>query len=250
VQRRSLILTLVAGALVFLVVLLFSLPASWFASRLPPQVRCADIGGSIWRGECLGLTVQGGKFGDATWNLSPLQALTGRLSGDLDLRGGALTARADIDLDFAGAGELRNLSARFPLDPAFLAQLPHDQRGEIDAQFKRLQLAAGGMPQQLEGAVELRDFRQVLPRPLQLGSYRLTFDGSTQPDGSSIGKLVDIGGPFVIDGSVRFSPPNTYVVQGFITGRTADAERIVREITLGAPPDASGRSQFQIENSF
>ena len=40
------------------------------------------------------------------------------------------------------------------------------------------------------------------------------------------------------------------VVEGFITGRTASAERLVREITLGAPPDASGRSEFSFEGTF
>jgi hypothetical protein len=49
---------------------------------------------------------------------------------------------------------------------------------------------------------------------------------------------------------VTLSAPSNYVVQGFITGRTANAERLVREITLGAPPDASGRSEFSFEGSF
>jgi len=39
-------------------------------------------------------------------------------------------------------------------------------------------------------------------------------------------------------------------VQGYITGRTAAAERIVREITLGAMPDTSGRSTFSFEGSY
>ena len=249
-MRRAQLLTLVAGALVFLGVLVLYLPASWFASMLPPQVRCNELGGSVWHGECLGLEVQGGRFGDATWNLSPLKALTGRLSGDVDVRGGALNANSEFDLRFDGSGELRNTQARFPLDPAFVAQFPRDQRGNINAQFQRLVLAAGGSPTLLEGSVELLDFRQVTPRPIELGSYRLTFDGAPQDNGNSVGELKDVGGPFAVDGSVTFTPPNTYVIQGFITGRTAQAESIVREITLGAPPDAAGRSAFQFENSF
>jgi hypothetical protein len=249
-KRSTLFLTLIAGTLVFLGVLVLYLPASWFSSLLPPQVRCAELGGSIWHGECLGLQVEGGKFGDATWNLSPLKALTGRLSGDLDVRGGALLARADLELALDGAGELTQVSAQFPLDPALFSQFDRNQRGLVAAQFARLVLDAGGKPRLLEGHIELRDFRQLAPRPLELGSYRLSFDGKSQADGINLGKLVDLGGPFAIDGTVTFTPPNTYVIQGFITGRTADAEKIVREITLGAPPDAAGRSQFQFENSF
>ena len=217
---------------------------------LPPQVRCNELGGSVWQGECLGLEVQGGKLGDATWNLSPFKALTGKLSGNVDVRGGALAANTDFDLRFDGSGELRNTQARFPMDPALVTQFPRDQRGNINAQFKRLELAAGSTPTLLEGSVELLDFRQVTPRPIELGSYRLTFDGAPQEDGNNVGELRDVGGPFAVDGTVTFTPPNTYVIQGFITGRTPQAESIVREITLGAPPDASGRSAFQFENSF
>jgi hypothetical protein len=235
---------------VFLAVLVLYLPASWFASLLPPQARCASLGGSVWHGECLGLTFEAAELGDATWNLSPLKALTGRLSGDVDLRGGAITARSDLDLGFDGAGELTALEARFPLDPAVAPQFPRDQRGLVVARFATLVLDAGAAPRRLEGNVELHDFRQVSPRALELGSYRLSFDGRRQANGQSVGKLNDIGGPFGVDGSVTFTPPNNYVIQGFISGRTPQAQDIVREITLGAAPDASGRNEFTFENSF
>jgi hypothetical protein len=249
-KRSTLILTLLAGTLVFLAVLVLYLPASWFASRLPPQLQCASLGGSVWHGECLGLTYRGGKFGDATWNLSPFKALTGRLSGDVDLRGAAITARSDLDLGFDGSGELARVEAQFPLDPAVMPQFPREQRGLVVARIARLSLDAGAAPRTLEGNVELRDFRQITPRPLELGSYRLSFDGQRQPDGSSLGKLNDIGGPFGVEGTVTFTPPNNYVIQGLISGRTPQAQDIVREITLGATPDASGRSEFSFENSF
>jgi type II secretion system (T2SS) protein N len=250
VKRGTLILTLIAGTLVFLAVLVLYLPASWFASLLPPQVRCASLGGSVWHGECLGLTVQGGKIGDATWNLSPLKALTGRLSGDVDVRGGAIIGHSGLDLGFDGSGELTGLDAQFPMDPEVAPVFPRGQRGLIVARFARLALNANAAPRAFEGSVELRDFRQTAPRPLELGSYRLTFDGRQQANGLSEGKLVDIGGPFAVDGKVTFVPPNNYVLQGFITGRTPEARDIVREITLGVPPDASGRSEFTFENSF
>ena len=64
------------------------------------------------------------------------------------------------------------------------------------------------------------------------------------------GQLRDLGGPYRVEGTVKLVPPNGYLVQGYITGRTADAERIVREITLGAVPDASGRSTFSFEGSW
>lgn len=249
-KRGTLVLTVVAGILVFLAVLVLYLPASWFARFLPPQVRCAQLGGSIWQGECLGLVVNGGRIGDATWNLAPGRAFTGRLVGDVDVRGGAVTVRADVDVDYGGAGQLRNVTLQLPLDPAVIPQLPQSQRGQVSAQFDRLVLAAGGMPREALGVVELRDFRQVAPQPAQLGSYRLQFDGSTQPDGSLVGKLTDLGGPFLAEGTFTLRPTREYLVQGRIAGRGAEAEAIVRQITFGAPPDASGRTAFSFEGSF
>ena len=249
-MKRPLVLTVVAGLLVFLGVLVLYLPASWFASMLPAPLRCAELGGSLWQGECLGLDYHGAKLGDATWNLAPGSALTGRLAGDVDVRGGALSARVDLDLKLNGTGELRNVKARFPLDPGFIAQLPRDQRGNIVADLTRVTLTDGPALAQLQGTIELHEFRQVGARPLALGSYRLTFDGTPQANGASVGQLRDIGGPFAVEATLTFTPPNGYLVQGFMTGRSAEAERLVRDVTLGVPPDASGRSAFSFEGSF
>jgi type II secretion system (T2SS) protein N len=249
-KRRTLVLTVIAGVAVFLVVLLLYLPAGWFASRLPPQVQCADIGGTLWQGECLGLKVNGSTLGDATWNFSPWRAASGRLAGDFDLRGSALNVRADLDTSFSGVGELRNVRLGLNLDPALLPQLPRDQRGMVNAELSRLELAPGPAPRAIEGRIEARDLRQVGTPPMDLGSYEVTFDGTTPPDGAPIGRLRDLGGPFMVEGTVKLTPPNAYLVQGFITGRTAAAERVVRDITLGAMPEASGRSPFSFEGSY
>lgn len=249
-KRGTLLLTIIAGLAVFLVVLVLYLPASWFASALPPQVRCNELGGSVWNGECLGLQLQGAPLGDASWNLAIGRAFTGRLAGDFSLHGNAVNLRSDFDVNFSGVGELRNLSGQAVLDPALLPQFPRDQRGTVAAQFVRVELAPGPAPRTLQGTVLLNNFRQVGAQPLDLGSYQLTFDGTTQPDGAAVGKLRDLGGPFVVEGTMALTPPNAYLVQGFITARSAAAERVVREITLGATPDPSGRSAFSFEGSY
>jgi hypothetical protein len=250
VKRSAVVLTVGAGLAVFLVVLVLYLPAGWFASLLPPQVRCNELGGSIWHGECVGLHLQGSPVGDATWNFGAGRAITGRLAGDVDLRGSAITLRADVDTSFKGVGELRNVNARLVMDPALLPQFPPNQRGVVTAQLESLELAEGPSPRAVKGVIELRDFRQFSPQPLELGSYQATFDGAVAENGAVVGKLRDLGGPFAVEGTISLTPPNGYLVQGFITGRTAEAERLVRQITLGAMPDASGRSTFSFEGSY
>jgi hypothetical protein len=249
-KRGRVALLIVAGVLVFALVLLAYLPAGWVAARVPRalQAGCREIGGSIWAGECLGVTFQGARLGDATWNLARLGALRGRLVGDVDLRG-ALNARADLDLSFSGSGELREVKASFPLDPRVIPQLSPDQRGMIAADLERLVLEERA-PRVLEGTIDLTELRQVGARPLELGSYRATFDGKADANGVAVGQIRDLGGPFALVGTITLTPPNAYLVQGFITGRTAEAERLVREITLGATPEASGRAPFAFEGTY
>lgn len=249
-RRRALGLTIAAGVAVFLVVLVLYLPAAWLSGALPAGVRCAELGGSVWRGECLGLKYHDSALGDATWNLAAGSAFTGRLVGDVELRGGALNVRADVNSSFGGSGELRDLRGNLDLEPALLGQLPQDKRGAVAVNLKRLAIVDGA-PVAIEGTIELRDFRQVGARPLELGSYQVTFDGTSSPGAPLAGTLRDLGGPFAVQGTVTLTPPRGYLVQGFITGRTAAAERFVRqEIALGAMPDASGRSEFSFEGTY
>ena len=90
----------------FLAVLALYLPASWFASLLPPQVRCASLGGSVWHGECLGLTFEGGKTESFSINNKALAE--GALA---ELRG----QRAAI----SEAVKERNIDVIMSLDPFF-----------------------------------------------------------------------------------------------------------------------------------
>ena len=128
------------------------------------------------------------------------------------------------------------------MDPALLPMLPPQQRGTVTTDLQRVVIGAGGVLSALQGTVELRDFRQTGPQPLDLGSYQVVFDGASATDSAVTGKVRDLGGPFIVDATIRLGPERSYVVQCYITGRTAAAERTVRELTLGATPDTSGRS--------
>jgi len=250
VKRSPLVLTVIAGILVFLVILVLYLPASWFAGALPAQLRCNDLGGSLWQGECNGLSYQGSNLGDATWNLSLGRAFSGRVAGDVAVRGNAVNLNADLDTNFSGVGELRNLKANLVMDPALLPLLPAQQRGILAADLARVEVGAGGALSAVEGSLELRDFRQAGPQPMDLGSYQVVFDGAKSANSTVVGKVRDLGGPFIVDATVTLNPERSYVVQGYITGRTAEAERTVRELTLGATPDTSGRSSFSFEGTY
>jgi hypothetical protein len=251
VRRRTLVLTLIAGLAVFLAVLVRSLPASWFGGFLPPTVQCAELGGSVWNGECLGLVAAGQKLGDATWNISLGRVFTGRLAGDVSISGTPIMARADFDTSFGGDGEIRNLTAQFPIDPAVLVKSDRDKRGHVALDLKRLAFVGGQELRAIEGTVEVRDFRQVIPQLLDLGSYRATFPGEVGADGAIKAALVDTGGPYRLVGELTLHPARSaYEVAGRIAGRTPQSENNVRNITFGAQPDAEGLRTFGIDGTW
>ncbi len=255
-RRGPLLLTIVAAVLVFAVVLALHLPAHWFAGMLPAEARCGELGGSVWRGECVGLTLRQQKLGDLTWNVAPGRVLTGRVVGDVqltgkvNLSGGDLHARAELDVGFDGDGELRNVTASIPLDPALSPNLPPDQRGTVIVDLERVAFAAGNSLRELRGTVRLRELRQVGRYPLVLGSYSVRFDGPPQADGTIVGILSDDGGPYAVSGTVTLIPPGSYLVSGSMAGRSPEAEALVRQLTLGAPPDATGKRPFSFEGTY
>jgi hypothetical protein len=164
------------------------------------------------------------------------------------VRGNAVNLDADLDTSFSGVGEVRNLRASLVMDPALLPLLPAQQRGNLTADLKRVVIGEGGTLTAVEGSVELRDFRQLGAQPMDLGSYQVVFGGNSND--AVTGKVRDLGGPFIVDATLTINPERSYLVQGYITGRTAAAERTVRELTLGAMPDTSGRSTFSFEGTY
>jgi hypothetical protein len=250
-RRGTLVLTLLAGILVFLAVLVRYLPASWFSGYLPAQVHCDELGGSVWNGECLGLVADGQKLGDATWNIELLGVFKGRLIGDVALSGTPIVARTDFDSSFGGDGELRNLTAQLPLDPALIARMDRDKLGNLALDLKRVAFAGGRQLRALQGVVEVRDFRVTGAKPLELGSYRVTFPGEVAADGSIKGAIEDLGGPYRVLGTLTVTPQRSaYEISGRIAGRSPQAELNVRDITFGAPLDGEGMRTFGTDGTW
>ena len=243
--RSGLVLTIVAGLLVFAGILLVYLPAGWFASRLPPGVTCAELAGSVWDGECQELSFHGARLGDVSWDVKLWKALGGRLYGKANLRG-PMTLTSDLDLTLKGAGTLSNVRGDIPLDPAVVAGLDPALHGHAKIDLARLTLGDGFALRHAQGTIQAVDISEA---NLNYGSYEVNFDSPPLADGTFTGRLRNLGGSFRVDGTVTVQPPATLQVVGYVTGLTADAERIVRQ-NIPFAPDASGRTEFRFETSF
>ena len=135
-------------------------------------------------------TLQGSKLGDATWNFAAGERAHRPTRTATSTCAAARSARAPTSTTVSTAcGELRNVTARFPLDPGVHRAIA----ARSARQCRRRPQTRGARPtarasRSSQGTLELHDLRQVGAQPLELGSYRLTFDGAAQADGTSVGQ--------------------------------------------------------------
>lgn len=211
-SRRRLLITLVAsGALVGL---LIWLPARVFGAILPAGVQCSELSGSVWAGQCAGLSIRGSRSGEVRWHFyrPQWQPFIANIGFVWTPRGGAtsstsvagvIAARLDGRLVLQINSAQLSLQALRDAMPADLTLGPlaalagklesHGLLIELD---ERRQLAA------LRGAVELRGTR-LLRFNTAVGDFVAEFAGVT-------GRIKDQGGPLMLAGEARLTEPGAY----------------------------------------
>jgi hypothetical protein len=161
-------------------------------------------------------------------------AFTGRLSCSTCVAAPSVHGR--IWILFPGVGELRNVSARLPLDPTPGAAAT-EQRGNVSVDLKRLVLGAGprlAWPKAASSCAICGRWARGRSSLAPINCVRRC--GAAQWSGARETARSEAR----CGGRHRHAHAAQCLVQGYITSRSADAERLVRDITLGAAPDASG----------
>jgi hypothetical protein len=248
-MKRVFWISLVA-VLAFALILLLRFPASWAARWLPPGVSCNQISGTVWTGACSGLVAQGVQIDNASWDVQRLPLLTGRLTGHVEMMRGTSFVRGDLEAKFGRNITARNLTLDVPLDRAMIPQLPANLSGHANANLALLQIENGVLTA-VQGDVEGHDIVSVDGgRRLPLGSYRVSFppaDASKDP----VGQLRSLNGPLDVQGTLRLtrSPPG-FIAEGLVAAHPDASPQLVQSISYLGSPDAQGRRQFSVENSF
>lgn len=234
-----------AGAAAFLLCLIARFPASWAGWALPRGIECGELSGTLWSGACSGLRAGGAELGDATWSVHPLALLAGRLSLDASLGRAQGRARASIDIDPSGAISARGIDAVFAIDRDLIAQLPPGARGAFTAQLQSLTLK-GDRITSVRGLIQVKGLE--IRRGEPLGGYRVTFPAAAS--GEPTGRLVDLGGPLSVEGTVRLTPGPGYVVSGLVAARPSAPPALVANLRYLGAPDAAGRREFSVAGTF
>jgi hypothetical protein len=238
------------GLAVFLLVLLFVLPASWVAAVLPTGVQCGQWGGSVWRGQCIDLTVSDGGRSTVTldslhWKVTPLALLRFSLAADFQGAWPQGAAAGHIVVRPGGSIRLRGLTGRSLLDQKFFAALPAGWNGSVDLRELELDWHTGSLDR-LGGELEVHDLFDA--RGMALGSYRLEFPpSSTLP---FTGQLRDTGGPVEVDATLQLTAERAWSLEGRMRVRDPADELLNRRLDMLNAAGADGWRRLSAAGHF
>jgi Type II secretion system (T2SS), protein N len=222
----------------------------WARIFLPDTIQCAQWRGSLWRGQCQGLSVNTGaaqplQLPALQWRFHPSALFTLALQADVQAQLADGQASAILRLQSGGRIQLREFSAATGLDRGLLNMLPADLTGQLLIERATLGLKENTLLA-LEGRLQLRDI--VDASGARYGSYQLDFAPVTAPP--YVGKLVDTGGPLSVDAVLTIQPDRSWRIQGSVAARDAGDVNLNRRLDLIGSPDAAGRRALAAEGSF
>jgi hypothetical protein len=242
--------TILLGLGAFLLALLVVMPASWMAPLLPAQVQCAAWRGSIWSGQCAGLSLAMTgtapvKLETLRWKMHPQALLHLGLNADFQLSAAQGNATGQMELGRAGRLMLQGVSLQVPFDRRFVSMLPAGWTGQLEARQLELRLQ-GKQILGLSGELLLRNLDDG--HGSALGSYRLVF--APRPAAPFIGTLRDDGGPLAVAASLTVATDRSWVLDGTVATRGNTGEALKRNLDLLGAPDASGQRRLSAAGSF
>jgi hypothetical protein len=240
---------LLLGLVGFLAILLVRLPAAWFGGQLPSQIQCEKLGGTVWHGDCEGMSIEQGipnraplRIDALQWTLRPSALLRGRVSADIELLRGDSTAHATVTRGRGGLLDVRALKGDLRMDRALLPPLPAGWQGVATFEDVTLQLDGSSITE-LAGAAELRGMTDGASG--RLGSYRIEF-GSQSQSAPFKGTLKSTDGPLDLQGQLTVQSDTSWVLEGTVTARPDTPPSLERMLRLLGPADVAGARPFSI----
>lgn len=208
---------LVIGALVWL-------PVRLLEGLLPPALRCAQLVGSLWQGQCVGLSVRGSRSGELRWVVRMPQLADAALPIDVLWSSGSSRLEGRLAVTTDARARFDVIQARISLQEVRDA-LPADislgalagVAGELQTTDLTLQLT-GGQLVGVRGEVRLLGTR-LLRSAAELGDFAAEFRDTR-------GTVRDLGGPLQLRGEVQLDS-GRYVVQARAEPRSTGMRQVL-----------------------
>ncbi|MCW8845241.1 MAG: type II secretion system protein N [Gammaproteobacteria bacterium] len=211
---------LILGIAGFFIGLVANAPARLITYFLPANVSLEGVAGTVWNGSARQLVVNKIAAGKLGWHVIPSSLLRARLELGLDaqLPDGALSGRAAIG--FGGFAQINDVKGSLPL--AYLARdFPAGMLGgRVSLIIEQAELQ-DGWPTRIKGVVALGNLVQNIPKPMALGTYSASFDGSRADDGAIKGLISTRSGPLQVDGELILAGNRSYILESAV-GATSD----------------------------
>jgi len=208
-------------------------PATVITRSLPKSITCADLSGTVWRGQCSGLSVRGSRSGAIQWHIRAPDNSPAGLRVDLMWKKSESLAQGTLTLPLSGASSLRVGNSAVELQTLRNA-LPADLilgalvgvSGTLNTSNLLLEFESG-RGAGLTGNIILYNAR-LLKSGASIGPFSGQFRGA---DGS----LRDLGGALGLSATVKISdgafrslfrlvPRDASVLRGFSASTPLEAE--------------------------
>lgn len=244
ISKRGLI---VAGVLTLILGLLALFPArvafQWFAT---PKIAISGIQGTAWHGSASEASIGGLYVRNLSWQIKPLQLLTGSLTYRVAGTPPAGFFESDIGLSFGGSITLESLTAALPLGLFAFGGEFRGLEGDVSLQFTHIELRQG-LPVMADGTLQVANL--VVPQAGRdsLGGYKAEF--FTQ-NNAIVASIEDTGGVVDFAGSLKISSDRTFAFVGQVVATPETPASILQKMRFLPPADERGQHELRLEGAF
>lgn len=247
-SRWNLKKTLVCALVLYLLTLIWTLPAAvvWrrLQHQLPVPVTLHGLTGTLWSGQVAQLIIDGVDQGRLSWSWQPSQVLRGRIGLDLTWqpRNGRVNARL-----IAGAGSLALRDISGSLDASSMAILhnaPFALGGNWLLDVPELVLQGFDGVVAANGRLVWQDAAGGLPQALPFGHLTATLGDA---DGWLVLELQDQGGPLGLRGDARWRPTQPMKIDAQLQARADADPALANGLGLLGRADAQGWIRWQAQ---
>ena len=201
---------IVFGIVIYLLILVFTLPAVQLDDYIEAQVPgllLSAVSGSVFNGQAGHVSYQGRALGSARWHFLAQALLTGRVEYHLDISTPAGPGKANAGVTFAGKAYGHDIDLTLLPDQVINNFSPVVVRtsGEIKLLIETLEMS-DGFPEELDGKAVWKGAAILEPVEMILGDTVMDMQSI---GGELVGRIDNEGG-FDVSGEVALAPGGQY----------------------------------------
>lgn len=243
--RRSLLI--IAAALTFFAVLVFSFPArvayQWF---VPPDLQLSGIRGTVWNGSAAQAETAGVFLHDVTWSFRPRSLLSGRIGYGIAATPASGFMESIVEIGVTGDLGFSDVRASIPLQLVQDAAGMPGLRGDVNLRLERL-ILEDGLPVTADGELAVSGLLAPLIYREPVGGYRVEF--FTQSSGI-VASVEDTDGIVDLAGSLKISPDRSYQFTALLAPKATTPPNLRQQMQFLGTANDRGQYELRLEGKL